>query len=88
MTAVEQLGIAFRQWQKDWDSFEDTKKNKPVSFDEFIKPFLEIEKQQIIDAYKQAEDMYEFFEYEHRYGREYLTAEPYYNKTFKNNESN
>ncbi len=50
--------------------------------------FLHIEKEHIIDAYKQAEDMYEFFEYEHRYGREYLTAEPYYNKTFKNNESN
>ncbi len=49
-TAVEQLGIAFRQWQKDWDNFEDTKKNKPVSFEEFIKPFLELEKQQIIDA--------------------------------------
>jgi|688.fasta_scaffold1401093_2 hypothetical protein len=44
---------------------------------------LEMEKEQIIDAYKAAEDKYEFFEYEHRYGREYLTAEPYYNETFK-----
>lgn len=44
----------------------------------------ELEKRQIIDAYKSAEDKYEFFEYEHRYGREYLTAEPYYNETFKN----
>ena len=43
----------------------------------------ELEKRQIIDAYKSAEDKYEFFEYEHRYGREYLTAEPYYNETFK-----
>lgn len=50
-TAVEQLGIAFRQWQKEWDNFEETRKNKPKSFDEFIKPFLELEKQQIIDAY-------------------------------------
>lgn len=49
-TAVEQLGIAFRQWQKDWDNFEETGKNKPVSYDEFIKPFLEMEKQQIINA--------------------------------------
>jgi hypothetical protein len=45
-TAVEQLGIAFIQWQKDWDNFEETGKNKPVSYDEFIKPFLEMEKQQ------------------------------------------
>jgi hypothetical protein len=45
-TAVEQLGIAFRQWQKDWYNFEETGKNKPVSYDEFIKPFLEMEKQQ------------------------------------------
>jgi hypothetical protein len=43
----------------------------------------EMEKEQIMDAYKAAEDKYEFFEYEHRYGREYLTAEPYYNETFK-----
>jgi hypothetical protein len=49
-TAVEQLGIAFRQWQKDWQNYEETGKNKPVSYDEFIKPFLEMEKQQIIQA--------------------------------------
>jgi hypothetical protein len=43
-TAVEQLGIAFRQWQKEWENFNKTGKDKPVSFDEFIKPFLEMEK--------------------------------------------
>ena len=47
-----------------------------------IEQAKELEKQQIIDAYKSAEDKYEFFEYEHRYGREYLTAEPYYKETF------
>lgn len=45
-TVVEQLGIAFRQWSKDWDNFEETGKDKPVSYDEFMKPFLEMEKQQ------------------------------------------
>ena len=45
---------------------------------------IEMEKQQIIDAYCAAEDNSEFFEYEHRYNREYLTAEPYYNETFNN----
>ena len=36
-TAVEHLGIAFRQWQKDWDNFNKTVENKPKSYDEFIK---------------------------------------------------
>jgi hypothetical protein len=45
-TAVEKLGIAFRQWQTDWDNFYKTRKNKPASYDEFIAPFLEMEKQQ------------------------------------------
>ncbi len=53
-------------------------------FDKEIKQAIEMEKQQIIDAYCAAEDNSEFFEYEHRYNREYLTAEPYYNETFKN----
>jgi hypothetical protein len=53
-TAVEQLGIAFRQWQKEWDNYDGTKGNKPASYDEFIEPFLETEKQQIIDAYQEA----------------------------------
>ena len=49
-TAVEQVAIAFRQWQKDWENYDGKKAPKPLSFDEFIKPFLELEKQQIIDA--------------------------------------
>jgi len=47
-----------------------------------LKGALEKEKQQIIEAYCRAEDKSEFFEYEHRYGREYLTAEPYYDETY------
>ena len=46
-TAVEKLGIAFRQWQTDWDNFDKTGKNKLVSYDEFLAPFLEMEKEQI-----------------------------------------
>ncbi len=45
-TAVEQLGIAFIQWEKDRYDFIKTGKDKPVSYDEFIAPFLEMEKQQ------------------------------------------
>jgi hypothetical protein len=48
-----------------------------------VEQAIKMEKEQIMNAYKAAEDKYEFFEYEHRYGREYLTAEPYYNETFK-----
>jgi hypothetical protein len=50
-TAVEKLAIAFRQWQTDWDNFDKTGKNQPAPYDEFIAPFLEMEKQQIIDAF-------------------------------------
>jgi hypothetical protein len=52
----------------------------------FAQNLLEMEKEQIMNAYKSAEDKSDFFKYEHRYGREYLTAEPYYNETFKQQE--
>jgi hypothetical protein len=74
-SAVEQLGIAFRQWQKDWQNYEETGKNKPVSYDEFIKPFLEMEKQQIINAYDDGN---------YAYGMGIKEPEQYYNETFKN----
>jgi hypothetical protein len=48
-TAVTMLGEAFRQWQKDWDSYKGIG-DRPKSYDEFIIPFLEKEKEQIIDA--------------------------------------
>jgi hypothetical protein len=49
-TAVTMLGEAFRQWQKDWDSYDKGIGDKPKSYDEFISPFIEKEKEQIIDA--------------------------------------
>ena len=74
-TAVTMLGEAFRQWQKDWQNYEETGKNKPVSYDEFIKPFLEMEKQQIINAYDDGN---------YAYGMGIKEPEQYYNETFKN----
>lgn len=50
-TVVEQVVIAFRQWQKDWENYDGKKPPKPLSFDEFIKPFLELEKQYIMNAW-------------------------------------
>ena len=46
-TAVTMLGEAFRQWQKDWDSYDKGIGDKPKSYDEFISPFIEKEKEQI-----------------------------------------
>jgi hypothetical protein len=75
MTAVEYL------YQVMFD------KQGRISLEEFQQA-KEMEKQQIVDAYKEAEDMHEFFQYEHMYGRKYLKAEQYYNETFNKNESN
>ena len=71
-TAVEQLGIAFREWQREWDSFEERGKDKPVSYDEFIKPFLEMEKQQIKTSFTDG------------FLNNDKNSEQYYNETFKN----
>jgi hypothetical protein len=71
-----------KQTAVEWFA-ETIRTNRKFSWDAIVEQAKEMEKQQIMDAYKQAEDMYEFFEYEHRYGRKYLTAEPYYNETFK-----
>jgi hypothetical protein len=50
-TAVTMLGEAFRQWQKDWDSYDKGIGDKPKSYDKFISPFIELEKEQIVEAY-------------------------------------
>ena len=50
---------------------------------ELISQAKEIEKQQIIDAYKAAEDECEYFIEEHKWNRYYETAEPYYNNKYK-----
>lgn len=47
-----------------------------------IQELLPIEKEQIINAYCSAEDKWEFFGHEHRYGRQYFTSEDYYRNTF------
>jgi hypothetical protein len=72
-TALEKLGIAFRQWQTDWDNFDKTARNQPASYDEFIAPFLEMEKQQIMDATCFGEYINDDKE----------IAERYYNETYK-----
>jgi hypothetical protein len=79
-TAVEQLGIAFREWQIEWDNYDGKKEPKPKSFDEFIKPFLEMEKQQIIDACQQG--FYDGLDMAKTKKSKFKSAEQYYNETF------
>jgi hypothetical protein len=45
-TAVTMLGEAFRQWQKDWESYDKGIGDKPKSYDEFISSFIELERKQ------------------------------------------
>jgi hypothetical protein len=49
-TSVEKLANSFRDWQRDWDRYEKEPTNKPKSFDEFIQPFVEMHKQEIINS--------------------------------------
>ena len=72
-TAVTMLGEAFRQWQKDWDSYDKGIGDKPKSYDEFIIPFIELEKEQILDAYLQGS----FDD-----GPNITNSEQYYNQTY------
>ena len=53
------------------------------SLSKVIEQAKEMEKQQIIDAYKAAEDQCEYFIEEHKWNRHYETAEPYYNNKYK-----
>lgn len=51
MTAVEKVAIATRQWQIEQTNYEERGKDKPQPFEEFIKPFLELENQQMKEMY-------------------------------------
>lgn len=54
LTPIEELVPVLRQWERDWDMYDNgfTLK-KPISIDEVLSPFLEKEKQVIVDAYTQ-----------------------------------
>lgn len=83
MTTVRKLANDFREWQKSWELYDkDPKnKNKPKSFDEFIQPYLAMEKEQIIDAHIEGQRVFD--KHDHT---QWTTdqAEQYYNETYKN----
>ena len=47
-TSVEKLANSFRDWQRDWDRYDKEHTNKPKSFDEFIQPFVEMHKKELV----------------------------------------
>jgi hypothetical protein len=55
-SVVEQAAVALRLWSDAWRQFDKTGKNKPETFEEVIKPFVEMEKDQrekdFINGYK------------------------------------
>ena len=74
-TAVEQAVDALRLWLNAWNEFNKTGKNKPKSIEEVIAPFIQMEKERIIMAYKA--DLHPCSDED---------AEQYYNETFKQQE--
>lgn len=70
-TAVMQIAKSFRDWQRAWDSFDKDRLDKPPSFDEFVEPFLAVEKEQIMDAWIATDNELQR-----------IAAEEYYNETF------
>ena len=82
-TAVTMLGEAFRQWQKDWESYDKGISDKPKSYNEFIEPFIEKEKEQIIDAYENGVGD----ENERNLSGQFTNAEQYYNQTYNQNNN-
>lgn len=57
--------------------------DRKLSVEEIILEAKEMEKQQIIDAYNDAEDKCEYFIEEHAWQRYHQLSENYYKQTFK-----
>lgn len=79
-SVVEQAADALRLWNNAWNEFDKTGKNKPATIEEVIEPFIQMEKEQIMNAalygFRQDSDGDDW------QGDNY-NAEKYYNETFK-----
>jgi len=79
-----QIAKSFRDWQREWDSFDKDGLDKPPSFDEFVEPFLAMEKEQIVNAWDKRIFRGTFVKGWHI---ETQNGEEYYNETYtKRNE--
>jgi hypothetical protein len=85
-TAVEQAAVALRLWSNAWREFDKTGKNKPESFEKVIEPFIQMEKEQIVDGIVQT--MINKLNIYSEVGILNLVeqGEQYYNETFKQQE--
>jgi len=83
-SVVEQAAVALRLWSNAWREFDKTGKNKPETFEEVIKPFIEMEKEQKIKfACEIAEASPEIGQVGiTKYNTTYHIAGKYHNKTF------
>ena len=77
MTSVMKLANSFRQWQKEWEMYDNNiSTKKPKSFDEFVKPFVKMHKQEMEKCYEHGS----FALLDTGHGD---TFEQYYQETFK-----
>jgi hypothetical protein len=78
LTPIEELVPAFRKWTKEWEKYEysQLENPKPQRIDDFIKPFLEKEKQVIVDSFVQG-NREVFYD-----GTEEVLANAYYNNKY------
>ena len=83
-TAVMAIAKAFRNWQREWDRYDKEGTNKPPSFDDFVKPFLQMEKEQIVKAHNNAVvSPYTDLHVWETNGKTQITkGEQYYNETY------
>lgn len=78
-TAVMAIAKAFRNWQREWDRYDKEGTNKPPSFDDFVKPFLQMEKEQIVKTW---EDRVSKLPEPKGYMIDFTSAEEYYNDNY------
>ena len=70
---IDQLDFELELYNSQWVKLEQT-----------FEKAKEMEKQQIIEAYNNAEDKCEYLLEEHRWNRYYETSKQYYETEFKN----
>ena len=74
-SAVKQAADALRLWSNAWNEFDKTGKNKPASIEEVIEPFIQMEKEQIINAWEDGKGSFSTRQPE-QYYKETFTSTP------------
>lgn len=82
MTSIEKLANSFRYWEAEWKKYEEgILALRPLSFNEFVAPFIEMHKQEIIDAFDNGDHCIDLPD--GSWEQKYKSAEQYYQETFK-----